>query len=670
KMASAAKKRTPKKNDKKNSSRTSRPSSLFSSSAPVSGIIERHARGFGFLIIESSAKREDAYIPKEEMQKFVHGDRVEAVLSPRARSGLEAKIIKLLHRRNDKAVGTYYTEKSFGIVYLDDLLIGKEIFIPKGQESGAKHLDKVVVKIDWNKTNRGNTQNGQIDEVLGEQTAKGIQILSIIRSHHLYEEFPTHVAAYAKKVAKPANNQEKVRRVDFTNDLVFTIDGDDSKDFDDAVSLTKNENGNFILSVHIADVSHYVTENSPLDDEALKRGTSVYFCDRVLPMLPEELSNDICSLNEGVERLTLSIQMEIDNNGAILNHKISEGIIKSAARLTYSKVSAALSGDKEWQANYHKVFPTLQQLEILSRILFEKRKNRGNIDFDLPESQIILDEKGKTVDVKRRPRLIAHRIIEECMLAANESIAEFLDQLQAPGVFRVHDNPPQEKVESLGVFLAALAVPFESAEAPSPKDFTILLNSVKGTSTELAVSRMALRTMAKANYLPKNGGHFGLASPYYCHFTSPIRRYPDLAIHRIIKDYLLNGKKNFKRFKDWTIEAAKVSSERERAAEKAEREVDELKKAEYMEDKIGEVYTGVISGVSDFGFFVELENTVEGLVRAGSLKGERYNFNDKQMLLTNGAVTYRIGDKIEVKVKAVSNNKVEFELVNAANNKK
>jgi len=626
------------------------------------GKVEMTMRGSAFLICENF--NADPFIKSDDLKGAKHGDKVEVQLISFRRKGGEWEVKKILERGFTKVVGTFFDNKQGGYIVPDEVKLDPKIFIDKNKSLSANNADKVVVEIDYNKVKNANsTLSGAIVEVLGAIDDPGVDILSIIRSHRLYEEFPKAVVDESKKIALPPNQNNKLNRTDFTKDVIFTIDGDDSKDFDDAVSIKILDNGNYKLGVHIADVSHYVVENSKLDKEAFKRGTSVYFVDRVLPMLPEILSNDICSLNENVERLTLSCIMEIDNTGKIDGYQICNGVIKSVARLTYSNVTKVLEGNNEVDDKYKKLLKELKLLKKLALILNEKRTARGNIDFDLDESQVVLDENKRVIDIVKKPRLLAHRIIEECMLAANETVARFLKKIKAPGVFRVHEPPPTDKFESLQDMIKALAVDFSfKLEMPTPREFNLLLETVKDSNYNKAITKTALRTMSKAAYAPSDDGHFGLASENYCHFTSPIRRYPDLCVHRIVKYFLANGAENLLKFKEFTDKASSQSSERERLAEKAEREVLELKKAEYMQDKIGNCYTGYISGVTDFGVFVELDNTVEGLIRVQNLPGDNYELISRQMLLTNKISFFRIGDKLDIQVAAVMGSKIEFEL--------
>ncbi|MDR2202183.1 MAG: ribonuclease R [Clostridiales bacterium] len=483
----------------------------------------------------------------------------------------------------------------------------------------------------------------------------------IFKEYKLYETFPQSVEKEANMLPDAVTERDRKGRRDFRDDLVITIDGDDSRDFDDAVSLYLLESGLWRLSVHIADVTHYVRAGTKLDKEAMHRGTSVYFPDIVLPMLPEKLSNGVCSLNEGVERLTLSVVMDIDKSGAVTRSSIKEGVIKSARRMTYSKVARILDGDAELTAEYGGIVPMLQDMRALAKILFDRRVRRGTIDFDVTESEVVMNADGSVKDVRRKPRLISHRIIEEFMLICNETVAEFMCGKKAPFVYREHADPSPEKVANLKEFLRSLNIAFNTDRDLTPADFAALLEKTP-KKFAAAVNRITLRSMMKAGYSPVNKGHFGLAAAYYCHFTSPIRRYPDLLIHRIIKDYLKNGESAFARYSRVVAEAATLSSERERLAEKAERDVDDLKKAEFMRDKVGQRFDGAISGVTEWGLFVELDNTVEGLLRTEKLRGGPYEYNQKLHTLVCGKTVYRIGDAISVVVEYASGSKVGFKL--------
>ncbi|MCL2061620.1 MAG: ribonuclease R [Firmicutes bacterium] len=532
--------------------------------------------------------------------------------------------------------------------------VGEDIFISANALNGAADGD--TVEAVMLRGQRGERAGAEVKKILEHRS-----IASIIRAHGLPEKFPAAVLKEAQRVAVAVSAEEKLLRRDFCAETVFTIDGADAKDFDDAVSLRVNENGNYLLGVHIADVSHYVAHRSVLDSEAFKRGTSAYFADRVLPMLPESLSNGICSLVEGEERLTVSALMEISPNGELIAREFCPSVIKSCARLTYAEVAGMLDGTIGTRA---ELLPVLQSMRTLAEILHRKRKQRGNIDFDLPEAELILNRDGRCTDVRRRPRYISHKMIEEFMLAANEAAAEFMYKAAAPFIYRVHEEPPQEKAEDFIAFLSGLGIAFSGdSEKPQPRDFAELLRSVAGGKLEAAVSRTALRTMSKACYMPVNKGHFGLAAQYYCHFTSPIRRYPDLVIHRIMKDFLAVGKECFTKYKAFAAAAANESSERERVAERAERDAEEFKKAEFMASQIGVRYDGIISGVTQRGVFVELPNTCEGMIRVENLPGTGYDFNERQMRLYNKAYSFRIGDPVTVEVASVLGLKAEFSLV-------
>ncbi|MCL2848028.1 MAG: ribonuclease R [Firmicutes bacterium] len=633
---------------------------------------------YAFLVVKD-AENERPYIAKRDFNGAMHGDLVEAALISNNKGAGEVSVTKIIERGVSKVVGIYFYNDYGGFVEPDDIRFPREIFIDiKELPNEVMNLDKVVVAIDFADSDKYKAKTGRdrkvlkgkIIEVLGAYDDRGVDILSIIRAHNLYEEFPKAVLTEANTVAVEPSVDDIKKRSDFRNDLIFTIDGDDSKDFDDAVAVEILDNGNYKLSVHIADVSHYVRALSKLDKEAFKRGTSVYFVDRVLPMLPEVLSNNICSLNEGVDRLVLSCIMEIDNNGGVVGYEIVEGVIRSSARTTYSLVSKILDNELEIRNEkleikdkYERLLPTLKIMQHLAEILNKKRMARGNIDFDVPECNIILDDNGRAIDIQKKPRLVAHKIIEEFMLAANETVAKFLGKIEAPGVFRVHDAPPADKYDAFKDFLKALAVEFELSDKPKSKEFQELLEIVKGNQRELAVTKTALRAMAKADYQAEDKGHFGLASDNYCHFTSPIRRYPDLVVHRVVKEFLNYGSEALRvRFMEFCVKASSNSSERERLAEKAEREVNDLKKAEFMSDKIGQSFEGIISGVTERGIFVELENTVEGMIKLENLPGDNYEFIERQLLIKNKANSFRIGDLLEIVVSGVARNKIEFEL--------
>ena len=573
-------------------------------------------------------------------------------------------------------VGTFKNNKSFGFVVPDNKRESKDIFISKKYFCGAKENDKVVVQIT-KEEREGRKPEGKIIEIIGNVDEAGVDMLSIIKEYNLPYEFPKQVLKEAKEIKKEISLEETTNRRDFRNDIVFTIDGEDAKDLDDAVSIEKLENENYILKVHIADVSYYVKEERFLDKEAVLRGTSVYMLDRVIPMLPKELSNGICSLNEGKDRLTLSVIMEIDKEGNVISSDITKGIINVTKRMSYNGVQHALdnseslqknSSDKLWQ-EYIPYITQLKLMEELARILEEKRKKQGYLDLDIPESKIILDKNGHAIDVTKYEIKFSNTIIEQFMLTTNEVVAEKFYWLEAPFIYRVHESPEEEKIKELNRFLYNFGYRIKgNKENVHPKAFSDILEDIKGKDEEKVISNLILRTLKVARYENQNKGHFGIAGKYYCHFTSPIRRYPDLYIHRIISKYLENNyiidDEYKERQNELSAKFAEKSSEREKTAQKAERESIDLKKAEYMQDKIGEEYEGIVSGVTNFGLFVELENTVEGLIRFENLGNEYFEYDElhKQLIGEHTGTVYKMGDKIKIQVIEANKNlkKVAF----------
>ena len=621
----------------------------------LTGVLEGNPKGFAFFVSDDGG--DDLFIPASALGGAMHGDRVEVVVTSHNRGAGEAKVVSVLERGFTTVVGTYEQSRGFGFVTPDNPRISRDVYIPPEGSMGASSGQKVVCVIDEYPPYK--KPIGHIEEVLGRPGDRGVDVLSIIRSYGLREEFPMSVLKEARAVRQKLEPKDYVLRRDFRADKVITIDGDDSKDFDDAVSVEKIIGG-WRLYVHIADVADYVREGSKLDKEAYKRGTSVYLCDRVLPMLPNELSNGICSLNEGEDRLTLSVIMDVDNEGGVRTSEICEGVIRSCHRMTYRGVAEILDGNDELCKKYADVLPMIRDMEKLADLLAYRRKKRGVIEFDLFESKIVLDESGKAVDVMRYPIYKSNKMIEEFMLAANEAVAERFARIKAPFVFRTHERPSPEKLETLLSFLSAVGVTFKGDKAaPVPSDFATLLESVPA-NLKPVINRVTLRSMMKAAYEPENKGHFGLAAKYYCHFTSPIRRYPDLAIHRIIKDYLKSGESCFKKYAVFADEASRQGSAREKVAESAERDVDDLKKAEFMSAHIGEVYDGVISGVTEWGVFVELENSVEGLVRIGSLPDGNYVYNPDLLRLDSGSKSFALGDPLRIRVFEADGSKVTF----------
>ena len=624
----------------------------------IVGRLQGHARGFGFVIPEEEGMV-DIFIPGSAMNGAVHGDKVLAkiVVSEKEGKKCEGEIARILERAQKEVIGIYEDSKNFGFVIPEDKRISKDIFIPKSKRNGAKSGEIVIVEVtEWPESRRN--PEGKITSVLGNKGDKGIDILTIIKKFKLPEKFPKEVEDFVNKYDDIIDSKEADRRVDLRDVKMVTIDGEDAKDLDDAVSISKLENGNYYLGVHIADVSHYVKERSPLDEEALARATSVYLIDRVIPMLPKKLSNGLCSLNPKVDRLALSCFMEIDKNGRVLNHKIEETVIRTNERMTYTDVTKILRDkDEELIERYKDLYEDFLLMGELFEILNKKRLSRGAIDFDFEECKIILDDKGKPVDIKPYERAIANRIIEEFMLVCNETVAEHMYWANTPFVYRVHEDPDTEKLEHFNEFIYNLGYTMKKTQDVHPKNLQDIVNKVRGKKEETVVNTLLLRSMKQARYSPECIGHFGLAAKYYCHFTSPIRRYPDLIIHRIIKKHL-RGKldeKTTRRFIGAVDYASIQSSERERVAQEAEREVDDLKKAEYMSERIGEVYSGIISSVTNFGMFVELPNTVEGLVHISELEDDFYHYDDRHMALIGERTKniYKLGDEVEIIVDRV-----------------
>ena len=630
-----------------------------------------HRKGFGF--VESDEEyTQDLFIPADNVNTAMHNDRVIAEIVTPATDDrrAEGKIIKVVKREVTEVVGLFQPSKNFGFVVPDNKKFNQDIYIPKKFFSGAKENDKVVVDITvWPSEDR--KPEGKIIEVLGQKGERGVEIDSIVKSHGLPEEFPKKVLDEAEFVAVPIPEEEIQRRFDIRDLKTFTIDGEDAKDLDDAVSIEKLSNGNFKLGVHIADVTHYVREKSKLDKEALKRATSVYLVDKVIPMLPKTLSNGMCSLNPFEDKLTLSIFMEINDKGEVVKHDIYESVINSKARMTYTEVSDILEKDDPLlKKTFSHMVDEFKMSEELARILMKRRERRGSIDFDFPEAKIILNKDGEVVDIKHYERRISNRIIEEFMLISNETIAEHYFWLGLPFVYRVHETPSAEKMEQLSKFEATFGYTIKGdLEDVHPKALQAIVENIKGKREEEAISTILLRSLKQARYEPTCLGHFGLAAKYYCHFTSPIRRYPDLQIHRIIKEQL-NNKINQKRqdqLSNIVEYASTQSSERERAAELAERDVHDYYKACYMADKVGQEFEGTISSVTNFGMFVELENTIEGLVRLANMADDYYIYDDMTYTIIGERTkkTFRIGDPVRIRVDRVNVDfrEIDFELL-------
>lgn len=623
----------------------------------IEGIFRRHERGFGFVIVED--QEDDIYIAKEDSKDAFSGDRVLVKLKKKSNGARqEGIILKVIEHKKDTLVGTFQKNKNFGFVIPDDKKLCRDIFISKKNFGKARNNHKVLVQIT-KYPQKGKKAEGKILEVIGNVNEAGIDMISLIKDYDLPYRFPKDVVKEAQKFGDKINPNDIAGRVDLRSKYdIFTIDGEDAKDLDDAVCVQKLENGNYKLDVHIADVSHYVQENTLLDKEALLRGTSIYMLNRVIPMLPRELSNGICSLNEGQDRYTLSVSMEIDNKGKIISSEVYKGIINVTRRMSYKDVQAILdNSNEEIVTKYKDYIADFKLMEELAKILKEKRITKGYLNLDIPESKIILDQDGYAIDVCKYETTFANEIIEQFMLAANETIAEKFYWLKAPFIYRVHEEPDIEKVNELNKLLFNFGYKIHVKEGKIyPAEFSKILKEVEGKPEEKIVSNMILRTLKVAVYDSENKGHFGIASKYYCHFTSPIRRYPDLFIHRIISKYLkydyTMSEKQVEFYNKVAENDAKQSSDREKIATQVERDSIDIKKAEYMSKKIGEQYEGIISGVTQFGVFVELENTVEGLIRFENLGDEYYEYDADHKILIGERTkeTFKIGDKINIEV--------------------
>lgn len=629
-----------------------------------------HPKGFGFVEIEG--QDEDIFIPESDTGTAMHQDKVRIIIRDDKKEGKrqEGVVVKVLERGMPEIVGTYQLNRDFGFVISDNPKFSKDIFIPRKEAAGIKNGDKVIAVItDYGSGNKN--PEGKIKENLGNIRTPGTDILAIVKSFGIPSEFPEKVMKQAQRVPDHVLDADRDGRLDLRYLQTVTIDGEDAKDLDDAISLTK-EGDIYHLGVHIADVSNYVQYNSALDREALKRGTSVYLADRVVPMLPERLSNGICSLNQGEDRLALSCLMDIDEKGKVVSHQIAETVINVNERMCYTDVKNILEDtDEEAKKRYEALIPMFFMMKELSGILRNSRHHRGSIDFDFPESKIILNAAGKAIDVKPYEANVATKIIEDFMLMANETVAQEYCTEEIPFVYRTHDNPDPEKVESLLTLLHNQGVKIQKAkEEITPKEIQQIIESIEGLPNEAMISRLVLRSMKQAKYTTECSGHFGLAAKYYCHFTSPIRRYPDLQIHRIIKDNLrgrLMREGRTEHYAEILDEVARQSSVCERRADEAERESDKLKKAEYMSYHLGEEFEGIISGVTGWGLYVELPNTVEGLVHVNTLRDDYYVF-DQESYELRGEMTkkvYKLGDKVRVRVAEADKmlKTVDFELV-------
>ena len=636
----------------------------------LTGIFQSTDRGFGFVTVEG--EDEDIFIRESDTCNALHQDKVQLVITCEKTEGRrrEGRIIRILEHGMNQIVGIFQKNGAYGFVIPDNRKFSKDIFIPKDKIRSAVTGHKVVVKINSFGDDTHNPE-GEVIRILGHVNDPGTDILSVVESYEIPYEYPEEVMKEIEKIPDEIDETKLPLRTDYRMLQTVTIDGEDAKDLDDAISLSK-ENGIYHLGVHIADVAEYVKEKSALDKEALNRGTSVYLVDRVIPMLPHKLSNGICSLNQGVDRFALSCMMDIDSTGKIIDHKISESVINVDRRMSYTSVKKILTDNDTDTINEYKDFvPMFKLMEELATILRKKRKQRGSIDFDFPECKIVLDKAGRPLDIKPYERNTATKIIEDFMLAANETVAEDYFWQQIPFVYRTHDNPDPEKVESLLTLLHNQGVKIQKAkEEITPKEIQQIIESIEGLPNEAMISRLVLRSMKQAKYTTECSGHFGLAAKYYCHFTSPIRRYPDLQIHRIIKDNLrgrLMREGRTEHYAEILDEVARQSSVCERRADEAERESDKLKKAEYMSYHLGEEFEGIISGVTGWGLYVELPNTVEGLVHVNTLRDDYYIF-DQETYELRGEMTkkvYKLGDKVRIRVADADKmlKTVDFELV-------
>lgn len=637
----------------------------------IRGKLIGHAKGFAFVAPDEPGM-DDIFIPPNETNTAMHGDTVLARISSET-SGQrrEGSIIRILERGVQQIVGTYVESKSFGFVIPDDKKFASDVFIPKSASKGAVEGHKVVVKLTTYPEGRKSAE-GEVIKVLGHKNDPGVDILSVIHKHGLPMSFPDEVLKQANETPDTIDESELANRRDLRNETIVTIDGADAKDLDDAVTVTKLENGNYKLGVHIADVSYYVKEGTPIDLEAEDRATSVYLVDRVIPMIPHRLSNGICSLNPKVDRLVLSCEMEITGEGQVVNHEIFQSVIKTTERMTYFDVNMILvDKDEETRSRYESLVPMFELMEELAQILREKRMKRGAIDFDFKESKVLVDEESKPVDVVLRERSVAERLIEEFMLAANETVAEHFHWMDVPFIYRIHEDPKEDKLRRFFEFITNFGYIVKgTANDVHPRALQEIIEEVQGKPEEMVISTVMLRSMQQAKYDPESLGHFGLSTEFYTHFTSPIRRYPDTIVHRLIRTYLIEGKLDETTREKWNArlpEIAQHSSKMERRAVDAERETDELKKAEYMEDKIGVEYDGIISSVTNFGMFVELPNTIEGLVHVSYMTDDYYRFDERHIAMIGERTgnVFRIGDEITVRVVKVNKDErsIDFEIV-------
>ena len=614
-------------------------------------------RGFGFVRVEG--EDDDIFIPGSYTKSALDGDTVQVLVKKEGGEGKrrEGQVLNILERGNSVLVGTYTRSRNFGFVTPDNQKFTKDIYVAKAESKGAVTGHKVVVEI----TDFGDEQRkpeGRVLEILGHVNDPGVDILSVIKAYGLPEEYPDDVMKQIENIPDEVEEKEKAGRADFRDLQTVTIDGEDAKDLDDAITISK-EGNMYHLGVHIADVSQYVTEGSPLDKEALKRGTSIYLVDRVIPMIPHKLSNGICSLNQGVDRLALSCMMDINEKGEIVKHKICESVINVTRRMSYTSVHKIIEEkDEAERKEYEELIPMFELMYELADILQARREKRGSIDFDFPEAKIILDEKGKRIDVKEYERTQANRIIEEFMLAANQTVAEEYFWNELPFVYRTHETPDMEKIQNLALFIENFGYTLKIKEDEiHPKEVQKLMRSIAGKPEEGLIGRLALRSMKQARYTTECEGHFGLALKYYCHFTSPIGRYPDLQIHRIIKENIHGGMKDKRidHYQKILPEVAEQTSALERRADDAEREVEKMKKAEYMEQFVGKDFEGTISGLTTWGMYVELPNTIEGMIRVADIPGDYYYYDEDlhRMVGEQTGKVYKMGEPLRIIVAGV-----------------
>lgn len=638
----------------------------------IRGKIQMHKKGFAFLLPEDES-RADIYINPNDLKGAMNNDRVMVRIEAEQTGDkrLEGVVEQIIERSSNRVIGTYQDKGNFGFVVADDKRIPNDIFIKKEDSKGAVSGHKVIVMLT--KFPEGTMlAEGEVVEILGHKNDPGMDILSIIYKYGITIDFPNEVLEHAESVPDQINPDELKNRRDLRDEQIVTIDGADAKDLDDAVTVQKLPNGNTKLGVYIADVSYYVEEKSPIDMEAYERSTSVYLVDRVIPMIPHRLSNGICSLNPNVDRLTLGCEMEINDQGEVVNHEIFQSVINTTARMTYRDVNKILvDQDEQLRKEYSQLVPMFEEMEKLAATLRKKRFGRGAIDFDFKEAQVLVDDEGHAKDVVLRERSVAERLIEEFMLAANETIAEHFHWLDLPFIHRIHEDPDEDRLQKFFEFIGQFGYSVKgTANEIHPQALQKVLEMVSGEQEEMIIGKLMLRSMKQAKYDPVSVGHFGLATDFYTHFTSPIRRYPDLIVHRLIRTYLIEQKVDNKTqtyWRDKLPEIAKHTSEKERTAVDAERETDDLKKAEYMQDKIGETFDGVISSVTGFGLFVELENTVEGLIHVSELTDDYYHYDERSyaMVGERTGTVFRIGDAITVKVTNVNleERAVDFEIV-------